>query len=350
MEDSWRWRALMQNNEPNGYANKQRRNESILILINLILLSVGLFALAKGADMFVEGAGGLATRLGIPSLVVGLTIVALGTSAPEAAISISSAVQSTSDMAIAGVFGSNIINTLVIMGITALVTEIPMRRSTMRYEIPFVLLITTALLILGAHDGELGRGDSLFMLLMLVGYLIYLVRMARTSIKPSVSTLKDGDDALNETSSKRPLPRLVLLCLIGGVSICVGAQLTVDSATQIARVLGMSERVVGLTVIALGTSLPELVTSLAAARKGQADLAIGNVVGSSIFNVLFVLGISGVLAPMPFGPELLFDGVVALASIALLWFVCMRSKKLNRFGGVSLLASYAAYLGVVLVA
>lgn len=311
-------------------------------IINIVLLLVGLLLLAKGADIFVEGAGQLAARMGIPPLVVGLTIVALGTSAPEAAIAITSAAQSAGDMAIAGVFGSNIVNTLVILGVTALIAEVPMRRSTMRYEVPFVLLVTTALLALGIHDGELGRADSLLLLTLLAGYVMYLVRMAR-----STDELNE-EPAEGESPFKRSLYRLVLLCVAGAASICMGAQFTVDGATAIAQALGMSERVVGLTVVALGTSLPELVTSLAAARKGQADIAIGNVVGSSIFNVLFVLGVSGVIAPMPFARELIFDGMVALAAVTLLLIVCLRSKRLSRAGGVTLLAGYTAYLGTVL--
>ena len=335
--------------------------KNMTILINVALLSIGLFALVKGADVFVEGASGFAARLGIPSLLVGLTIVALGTSAPEAAISIASAAQSTSSMAIAGVFGSNIINTLVILGITALVVEMPVHRTTMRYEIPFVVLITAVLLILGAYDGRLGRGDSLLLLLFLAAYLTYLAFMAKSSAKPneiaatseaaapSEIAAQSESTAADDATPAQPLFKLILLCLAGAAAICVGAQFTVDGATEIARMLGMSERVVGLTIIALGTSLPELVTSLAAARKGKADMAIGNVVGSSIFNVLFVLGVSGVIAPMPFAPELLLDGVVALASVALLWFVCLRNRRLSRVGGVSLLASYAIYLSVILV-
>lgn len=313
------------------------------MLINLALLLVGLLALAKGADTFVEGAGGLAARLGIPPLMAGLTVVALGTSAPEAAISITSAVQSAEGMAIAGIFGSNIVNILVILGITALVVEVPMRRTTMRYEIPFVLLVTAVVLALCAHDGQLGRTDSLLLLALFAGYLVYLVRMAK-------SASKGEQDVANKPEPSRTLPRLVLLCVAGAAAVYIGAQFTVDGATQIAQSLGMSERVVGLTVVALGISLPELITSLTAARKGQTDIAIGNVVGSSIFNVLFVLGVSGVISPLPFANELLFDGVVALVAIALLWIVCSRNARLGRAGGVSLLACYAIYLGVVLAA
>lgn len=313
------------------------------MLINLALLLVGLLALAKGADTFVEGASGLAARLGVSPLMAGLTVVALGTSAPEAAISITSAVQSAEGMAIAGIFGSNIVNILVILGITALVAEVPMRRTTMRYEIPFVLLVTAVVLVLCAHDGQLGRTDSLLLLVLFAGYIVYLVRMAKSTEK------SEGRDA-NKSEPSRTLSKLVLLCAVGAIAIYIGAQFTVNGATQIAQALGMSERVVGLTVVALGISLPELVTSLTAARKGQTDIAIGNVVGSSIFNVLFVLGVSGVISPLPFASELLFDGVVALVAIALLWIVCSRNARLGRAGGVSLLACYAIYLGVVLAA
>lgn len=328
------------------------------ILLSIIPLVAGLVLLVKGADLFVDGSSGLAVKWGIPSLVVGLTVVALGTSAPEAAISITAAARATDTMAIAGVFGSNIVNTLVILGITALVREVPLKRSTLRLDIPFVILVTGILLTLCVHDGSLGRMDAGVLILLLVGYTAYLVRAARrgASGPKDVSGVEEAssNEELAEVNEKntpgfmRGSARLALMCLIGAVGICFGAHLTVDGATGIAQILGLSERVVGLTVVALGTSLPELVTSLSAARKGQTDIAIGNVVGSSVFNVLFVLGVSGLISPIPFAPELLFDGLVSLASIALLWFVCIRTRTLRRGGGVSLLASYAVYLGALL--
>lgn len=322
------------------------------MLISLAFLLIGLLALAKGADTFVEGAGGLATRLGVSPLMAGLTVVALGTSAPEAAISIASATQSSEGMTIAGIFGSNIVNILVILGITALVAEVPMRRTTMRYEIPFILLVTAVVLALCAHDGQLGRADSALLLALFAGYLVYLVRMARSSARGEDhnNNNDNNDNGTNKPDALRPFSKLVLLCVASATAIYIGAQLTVSGATKIAQMLGMSDRVVGLTVVALGISLPELITSLTAARKGQTDIAIGNVVGSSIFNVLFVLGVSGVIAPLPFAGELLFDGVVALVAIALLWVVCCKNSRLGRVGGASLLSCYAIYLGIVLAA
>ena len=314
------------------------------MILTLVMLAIGFVLLTKGADFFVDGAGGLAARLGVPPLVIGLTIVSLGTSAPEAAVTITSAAQGIDQMAIAGVFGSNIVNTLVVLGVVALVREAPIKKSTMRIEIPFVVAITGLLLILCVRDGELSRLDSCALLLLLAVYLGYLAYMTRSG-KYKV----DESDADNSIDSDQPMHRLILFTVAGAAAICFGAQLTVNSATEIAIAIGLSERVIGLTIVAVGTSLPELVTSVAAARKGQTDLAIGNIVGSSIFNILFVLGVAGAISPMPFNSSLLFDGLVSLAAIVLLWVVCMPQKSLGRLGGVSLLVCYVVYVAVVLM-
>lgn len=313
-------------------------------ILSVAALLLGFVLLIKGADGFVEGAGGFAARVGIPPLVVGLTIVALGTSAPEAAISIVSATQAADGMTIANVFGSNIVNTLVIFGVTAFVAEIPLKRTTLVVELPFVLGITALLLALCLHDGVLGHIDAVVLLALLGAYLYYVVRTARS---------QGTDDSPKDSPKHEELPvsvlRLAALVVGGALAIFAGGRLVVDSATELARMAGVSDRVVGLTVVALGTSLPELVTSLSAARRGQTDIAIGNVVGSSILNVLFVLGVSSAIAPVPFGQELLLDGVVSLVSAALLWLVCARTRSLRRPGGLTLLATYAAYLSHVLV-
>lgn len=322
------------------------------MLINFLGIILGLALLTKGADLFVDGASGLAAKLGIPPLVVGLTIVALGTSAPEAAISIAAATQAAGSITIANVLGSNIVNTLVILGVVALVAKVPVRRTTMRVDMPLVMAATALLLGLCLHDGMLGRLDALVLLALLAGYLFYLVRTAQ---KAEPHAEKDKDDAVDNgvpapEASKRAAstPWQLGLSILGAAVICFGADLTVDNALVLAEGWGIPQRVVGLTVIALGTSLPELVTSVTAARKGQTDIALGNVVGSSILNLLFVLGVSGVLSPIPFSSELLFDGVVALAAIALVWVLCARNKALGRLGGASLLASYATYVGYLL--
>ena len=307
-------------------------------IVSFVGIVVGLALLTKGADLFVDGASGLAAKLGIPPLVVGLTIVALGTSAPEAAIAIAASTQAASSMTIANVFGSNIVNTLVILGVVALVAKVPVQPSTLRVDIPLVIAATALLLGLCLHDGVLGRLDALLLLALLGGYLFYLVKTARNSTEPA-------DDS--EVCDK-PTWRLLVLCVLGAAAICFGANLTVDNALVVADAWGIPQRIVGLTVIALGTSLPELVTSVTAARKGQTDIALGNVVGSSILNVLFVLGVSGVVSPIPFDAELLFDGIVALAAIALVWTLSVRNKSLGRANGAAMLASYATYMGVLL--
>ena len=314
-------------------------------ILSIVGLLAGFALLVRGADTFVDGAGGLATRAGIPPLIVGLTIVALGTSAPEAAISIVSATQGASDVTIANVLGSNIVNTLVILGVVALVARIPMRRSTLVFELPLVLGVTAMPLVLCLHDGMLDRLDALVLLALMVGYLFHVVRMARAQVTPTLGGERHADAAPTSSTG-----RLVLRALGGAVAICAGGQLVVQGATQIAGQLGVSDRVIGLTVVALGTSLPELATSLSAARKGQTDIALGNVMGSSILNILFVLGVSGAIAPMPFGVALAIDGFVALAAVALLWLVSIRRKALGRTGGAVLLSGYAAYLTHLLAA
>lgn len=322
------------------------------MLINFVGIILGLALLTKGADLFVDGASGLAAKLGIPPLVVGLTIVALGTSAPEAAISIAAATQAAGSITIANVLGSNIVNTLVILGVVALVAKVPVRRTTMRVEIPLVMAATILMLGLCSHDGMLGRLDALVLLALLAGYLFYLVKTAQKA-EPRAEKDKDYADDNGvpvPVASKRAAstPWQLGLSVLGAAVICFGADLTVDNALVLAEAWGIPQRVVGLTVVALGTSLPELVTSVTAARKGQTDIALGNVVGSSILNLLFVLGVSGALSPIPFSSELLFDGIVALAAIALVWVLCARKKALGRLGGASLLASYATYVGYLL--
>ena len=302
--------------------------------MTFVLLIIGFILLVKGADLFVDGAGSLAAKLGIPPLVVGFTVVALGTSAPEAAITFAAAAHQAHGMAIANVLGSNIVNTLVILGIAALVRELPVRSSTFRVEMPVVLGVTALLLGLCLYDGQLSRADALLLLACLGAYLCYLVRLAQRS----------QADEEPELHAERKAGVLAALSVAGIAGVCVGADLVVESAARIASALGLSDRVVGLTVIALGTSLPELATSVAAARKHQADLAVGGVVGSSILNVLFVLGVAGTIHPVPFAAELLMDGLVALGAMALLWIVCLRTRSLRRTGAFALLSGYAAYL------
>lgn len=307
------------------------------MLIELVLLVTGFVMLIKGADIFVEGAAGIAAKFGIPQLVIGLTIVAMGTSAPEAAVSIAAAFKGTADITIGNVVGSNIINILVILGVTALIVAVAVQQSTVRYEIPFVILVTIVLLVMGALDGKIGRLDGVILWALFIVYLIYLFLMA-----------KHGREE-EEAQMDAPVWKLILFVIIGAALIVIGADVSVDAASEIARVIGLSERFIGLTIVALGTSLPELCTSVVAARKGNADLAIGNIVGSNIFNILFVVGTTSLIIPVPFNPAFVVDTAVAIGAAVLLWICVLRKKKLTRPGGVLMLAAYAGYFAYLMM-
>lgn len=307
------------------------------MLIELILLVIGFVMLIKGADIFVEGAAGIAAKFGIPQLVIGLTIVAMGTSAPEAAVSIAAAFKGTADITIGNVVGSNIINILVILGVTAFIVAVAVQQSTVRYEIPFVILVTIVLLVMGALDGKIGRLDGVILWALFIVYLIYLFLMA-----------KHGREE-EETQMDAPVWKLLLFVVIGAALIVIGADVSVDAASEIARVIGLSERFIGLTIVALGTSLPELCTSVVAARKGNADLAIGNIVGSNIFNILFVVGTTALIIPVPFNPAFVVDTAVAIGAAVLLWVCVFRKKKLTRPGGILMLAAYAGYFAYLMM-
>lgn len=307
------------------------------MLIELVLLVTGFVMLIKGADIFVEGAAGIAAKFGIPQLVIGLTIVAMGTSAPEAAVSIAAAFKGTADITIGNVVGSNIMNILVILGVTALIVAVAVQQSTVRYEIPFVILVTIVLLVMGALDGKIGRLDGVILWALFIVYLIYLFLMA-----------KHGREE-EEAQMDAPVWKLILFVIIGAALIVIGADVSVDAASEIARVIGLSERFIGLTIVALGTSLPELCTSVVAARKGNADLAIGNIVGSNIFNILFVVGTTSLIIPVPFNPAFVVDTAVAIGAAVLLWVCVFRKKKLTRPGGILMLAAYAGYFAYLMM-
>ena len=306
------------------------------LLIQVGLLAIGFFMLVKGADYFVDGAAGVATKFGIPQLVVGLTIVAMGTSAPEAAVSITGALNGAADISIGNVVGSNILNILIILGITGFITTVAVQKSTLMIEMPFMLAITVILIILGMSGNELVFAEGVFFWICFLAYLGYLYILA-----------KKGTE--EEATEDRPVWKLLLFILIGGAVVVWGANISVNSATALATAIGISERFIGLTIVALGTSLPELVASVTAARKGNADIAIGNIVGSNIFNILFVLGTSALITPVPYQPNFLIDGIVAVAAGVLLWIATIKNKALNRTWGIIMLLGYVAYFIYLLI-
>lgn len=301
------------------------------ILLQLLLLAVGFVMLVKGADAFVEGTAGIAEKFGIPQLVIGLTIVAMGTSAPEAAVSITAALKGNAAITIGNVVGSNILNVLVILGITSVIVSVAVARSTVRIEIPYMLVITLLLLVLGFSGNKIVFWEGVILwaaFLLYLGYLFYMAKKNRQ---------------VEEETEKKPLWKLLLYTVLGLVFVVWGSDVTVNAATAIAKAVGMSERFIGLTIVALGTSLPELFTSVSAALKGKADIAIGNIVGSNIFNILFVVGTTALITPVVFESGFVIDTLIAGSAGILLWLCVCREHKLKRMGGVMMLVGYAAY-------
>ncbi|MBR5090694.1 MAG: calcium/sodium antiporter [Ruminiclostridium sp.] len=312
-----------------------------VILLSVVLLVLGFIMLIKGADLFVENASKFAVMLKVPLIVIGLTIVAFGTSAPEAAISITSVCQSDAaagaGISIGNVIGSNIMNILIILGISALFAVLPVKKETFRYEIPFVIFITVVLLLLGL-DGDIGKLDAVILLILFAAFFVYLIILSK---KGDAS----GADEVAELTEKDTVLSMTIFVLIGLVMIVVGSDFTVAGATKIAEALGVDSRLIGLTVVAFGTSLPELVTCVTAAKKNAVDIAIGNIIGSNIFNILFVAGLAGLVAPTPIGfqPSFIIDACVAIFAAVLLFLCVLKDRKLGRVGGAIMIGSYAVY-------
>ena len=309
------------------------------MLLDFLLLALGFLFLVKGADWFVEGSSGIADKFGIPQLVIGLTIVAMGTSAPEAAVSITASLKGTADIAVGNVVGSNILNILIILGISSVITSIAVAKTTVRYEIPIMLLSTFLLMGFRMQGGTVNLWEGISLWICFIGYLGDMFVM-----------VKKGEMVAEEVSAtQKPVWQLLIWGLVGLGLIIWGSDLTVDAATSLAKRFGMSERFIGLTVVALGTSLPELFTSVSAARKGKADIAIGNIVGSNVFNILFIIGTSSLIIPVIFEASFLIDSFVAVAAGVILWLCVFRKKKLTRLHGILMLLCYAAYFAYLLV-
>lgn len=309
------------------------------IFIAIALLIVGFVMLTKGADWFVDGSSALAFRLGIPQLVIGLTIVAMGTSAPEAAVSITSALKGNEGITVGNVVGSNIMNILLILGIASVIVPLAVQKSTRMIEIPYMIAITVLFGVLGYTGEMVTRVEGGILWIAFLIYLGYLLWMA-----------KKGKEDNEPDEEQKSLPVQLLMILTGLICIVLGSDFVVDGATEIAKVIGISERIIGLTIVAFGTSLPELVTSIAAARRGNADIAIGNIVGSNVFNILFVAGTSALISPIVFESKFVLDTAVATATaVLLLVCVCNKESKLKRSGGIIMLAAYAAYFVKLLI-
>ena len=306
------------------------------VILQLFILIFGFLLLVKGADFFVDGSSKIAKKFGISELIIGLTIVAMGTSAPETAVSIAAALKGTADISIGNVVGSNILNILIILGISATIRTIKVGKTTIKYEIPFMIAISALLLLLGL-DGTIDFKDGIILWLLFIAYLTYLIIMAKK------------DKQKKEKKSKVILWQIILATLGGLALIIVGSDISVDAASKIARYAGLSERFIGLTIVALGTSLPELITSVTAAFKGNNDIAIGNIVGSNIFNILFVIGTSSLILPITFASTFKIDSLVMIGAALLLFICSLRKQKLDRFSGILMLLSYSLYFILVLI-
>lgn len=302
-----------------------------MIILQFLLLAVGFVMLIKGADWFVDGAAGIAGKFGIPQLVIGLTIVAMGTSAPEAAVSITAALDNSAGITIGNVLGSNILNILIILGISSVIIFLPVQKSTIGYEIPFMIIISVVLLVMGITGNTVSRLEGVILWVLFIIYLLYLYKLAQK-----------GNEEDNPGEQKS-LPVYILTAIFGAVVIVLGSKFTVKGATEIARMAGITERVIGLTIVAFGTSLPELVTSIIASKKGNTDIAIGNIVGSNIFNILFVVGTSALITPVPFESKFIFDAIFASFAGVVMLLAVLKNKKLTRTGGIVMLVCYAAY-------
>lgn len=327
----------------------------IEIGLQTLLLAAGFILLVKGADWFVDGAAGLAEQFRIPQLVIGLTIVAMGTSMPEAAVSISAAMKGNADITIGNVVGSNILNILIILGLSAVVTPLAVEASTIRRDLPFLLLVTALLFVQGL-DGMVGTADGIILLLLFAVYMAGLLLWNRAAeacprqqeSQVRIAAAKASDGEASGLQNQKPWPLLLLLTAAGLSMIVAGSSVTVEAASSLARIFGISERFIGLTIVALGTSLPELFTSVTAARKGNADIAIGNIVGSNIFNLLFVIGASALVTPVPYKAVFLSDNVISGAAALLLVVCSLRERKLLRRHGILMLLGYAVYFATLL--
>ena len=311
----------------------------ILAIIGVI---IGFVLLVKGADFFVEGSGSVAKKFNIPVCIIGMTIVAMGTSAPECAVSISASLRGINGMAISNVIGSNIFNLLVVCGVCALFQPLVIKKETLKKEFPFSVLVAVIIGVMGLAGMMVGHMDGIILVVIFALFLYWMVRSAKKSMQA-------GEDV--EAEEIKDLPIWKCLVFIGGglVAIVIGGQMVVNCSETIARGFGLSETLIGLTICSIGTSLPELVTSVVAAKKNQAGMALGNVIGSNIFNILLVGGLASAISPIAMNMNNLIDIVilviVSLYIMALVW----KKQLLTRAGGVSMLAVYAAYMVYICV-
>lgn len=350
--------------------------------INIVLLVLGVIIVLKGADWLTDGAVNIATRFGVSQMVIGLTIVAMGTSMPEFCVSMVSALKGTPDLAVGNVVGSNTFNTLLIVGCSALVAPIMVKRSSVKRDIPFAV-VASLLMLLFCLDGAIGRVDAAVLFAGFCLFMFVTLKYAKTTEEPAAAVATSGaaTAAIPEASSSETLAsetstsqasaheasssetsapkassseasqasgtsmlKAVVMLVVGLLCLIAGSNMFVDNASFVASSLGVSDAVIGLTIVAGGTSMPELATSMVSAKKGNSDIAIGNVIGSNVFNILMIIGITGLVKPMHIAGITTLDLIMMLASMLLMWFFCRTTYKVKRWEGAVLTIVYIAYL------
>lgn len=318
------------------------------LVLNIVLLIVGTVLLVKGADFFVDGASNIAKALKIQSLIIGLTLVSMGTSAPEASVSINGAINGMNDISIGNIVGSDIFNTLFILGISAAFIPLIIDNDMKKFDIPIMMFFYVALILccFVITPYTLDRIEGIAFIVLFIGYMVFLVLRAKKN-NPEIQKVETNSD--EKSAKKTPIWLSVVLAAIGLAGIIFGGDLVVDNASALAIKLGMSEVLVGLTIVAVGTSLPELVTSVVAAVKKEKDIAVGNVIGSNIFNVAFILGASSTISPLVLASETLIDMLVMLAGGVIVMLISLFGKKITRWQGILMLAAYVGYLAYIII-
>ena len=319
------------------------------LLKAILILVIGFVLLIKGADFFVEGSSSVAKKFHVPAMLIGMTIVAMGTSLPECAVSVTASLANNNSLAVSNVIGSNIFNLMVVCGACALFSPLTIRQDTLKKEFPLSIICAALMLVLGYIGMTLGHIDGIIFLVLFVGYLLWMIQSAKKAraavlSDPAQSGQIEQSEFVEENIAILPTWKSLVFIIGGMIAIKFGGDFVVDGASSIASSMGLSQTLIGLTIVAMGTSLPELVTSLVAAKKGEVDMALGNVIGSDIFNILFVLGIATAISPISFLMENVIDIILLIImSVIVLAFAWTR-QQINRKEGILMLLMYAAYM------
>ena len=306
----------------------------------VVLLLIGFVFLVKGADAFVEGSSSIAKHFHVPSLIIGMTIVAMGTSLPETAVSVTASIAGSNALAVSNAVGSNIFNLMVVIGVCAVLTPVAVQKSSLKIDIPFSIVCALLLLVLGHDRMMLTRVNGLILIVLFAFFILYMIRSAQHSMNN-----EDSEFAAEAAEMKvMSVPKSLIFIVIGIAGITLGSDWVVDGSKTIASAFGISENLIGLTIVAFGTSLPELMTSIVAARKNEVDMALGNAVGSNIFNILMVLGIASALSPIAFIQENIIDIIILVGFSFIVWLMAWTKHRLDKIEGLAMILLYAGYV------